>query len=64
MYVCVCKGVSDTAIREAVHRGADRMRDLKHGLGVSGQCGICACYAKEVLDKALMQKNAAQRHPA
>jgi bacterioferritin-associated ferredoxin len=39
------------------------MRDLKHGLGVSGQCGICACYAKEVLDKALMQKNAAQRHP-
>jgi bacterioferritin-associated ferredoxin len=29
---------------------------------VSGQCGICACYAKEVLDKALMQKNAAQ-HP-
>ena len=25
---------------QAVHQGADRMRDLKTGLGVSGQCGI------------------------
>ncbi|MBN9124149.1 MAG: (2Fe-2S)-binding protein [Nitrosospira sp.] len=64
MYICVCKGVTDTAIREAVHRGADRMRDLKGGLGVSGQCGICACHAKEVLEQALMQKNAASRHVA
>jgi bacterioferritin-associated ferredoxin len=40
------------------------MRDLKGGLGVSGQCGICACHAKEVLEQALMQKNAASRHVA
>jgi bacterioferritin-associated ferredoxin len=64
MYICVCKGVTDTAIREAViHRGADRMRDLKTCLGVSEQCGICACHAKEVLEKALMQKNLVQHHP-
>lgn len=64
MYICVCKGVTDTAIREAVHNGrADRMRDLKANLGVSEQCGICACHAKQVLEQALMQKTLAQRHP-
>jgi bacterioferritin-associated ferredoxin len=63
MYICVCKGVTDTAIREAVHRGADRMRDLKTCLGVSEQCGRCACHAKEVLEKALMQKTLAQHIP-
>ena len=63
MYICVCKGVTDTAIREAVHRGADRMRDLKACLGVSEQCGRCACHAKEVLEKALMQKTLAQHIP-
>lgn len=63
MYICVCKGVTDTAIRDAVNKGAiDRMRDLKANLGVSEQCGICACHAKQVLEQALMQKTVAQRH--
>jgi bacterioferritin-associated ferredoxin len=63
VYICVCKGVTDTAIREAVHKGADRMRDLKTCLGVTGQCGICACHAKEVLEQTLMQKTLAQYQP-
>ncbi|GAB1718961.1 MAG: hypothetical protein NTAFB09_06920 [Nitrosospira sp.] len=62
MYICICRGVTDTAIRAAVHSGADRMRDLKAHLGVSEQCGICACHAKEVLEQTLMQKAVAQRH--
>lgn len=62
MYICVCKGVTDTAIREAVRKGADRMRDLKTDLGVSAQCGICACHAKEVLEQTLMQEAVAQCH--
>jgi bacterioferritin-associated ferredoxin len=57
MYICICKGVTDTAIREAVCQGADRMRDLKACLGVSEQCGICAAHAQEILERALMQKN-------
>ena len=60
MYICICKGITDTAIREAVFQGADRMRDLKTCLGVSEQCGICACHAKEVLEQALTQKNRVQ----
>jgi bacterioferritin-associated ferredoxin len=38
------------------------MRDLKTHLGVSEQCGLCACHAKEVLEQALMQKSVAQCH--
>ena len=63
MYVCVCKGVTENVIREAVDQGAERMRDLKAGLGVTAQCGICAYHAKEVLEQALMQKSPA-RHLA
>ncbi|MDT8364236.1 MAG: (2Fe-2S)-binding protein [Nitrosomonas sp.] len=55
MYICVCKGITDRDIHEAVLKGAVRMRDIRIGLGVSGQCGACACHAKIVLDKVLKQ---------
>lgn len=57
MYICVCKGVTDHAIRQAVLQGAERMRDLKAILGVTEQCGICACHTKRVLDQILMQES-------
>ncbi|UJP05355.1 MAG: (2Fe-2S)-binding protein [Nitrosomonas sp.] len=57
MYVCVCKGVTDKALREAIHQGADRMRDLKTCLGVTEQCGICACHVKEILDQTLQERS-------
>lgn len=60
MYVCVCKGVTEGALREAVYQGADRMRDLKACLGVTEQCGLCACHAKQVLDETLSQKSQLQ----
>ena len=56
MYICICKGVTDSAIRAAVCEGACRMRDLKACLGVSAQCGKCACDAKAVLEEALQQQ--------
>lgn len=56
MYICICKGVTDSAIRQAVKQGAGRMRDLKTCLGVAGQCGTCAGHAKAILDQSLAQK--------
>ena len=53
MYICICKGVTDSVIREAVCQGACRMRDLKMCLGVSEQCGKCACDVKQVLEQTL-----------
>ncbi|SFE17439.1 (2Fe-2S)-binding protein [Nitrosomonas sp. Nm166] len=60
MYVCVCKGITEKALREAIYQGAGRMRDLKACLGVTGQCGLCACHAKQILDEALLQKSQLQ----
>ncbi len=56
MYVCICKGITENKLREAIHQGADRMRDLKNTLGVTEQCGRCACHAKQVLDETLSKK--------
>lgn len=56
MYICVCKGVTERDIHEAVQQGAERMRDLRICLGVTGQCGLCACHAKRALDKVLNQE--------
>lgn len=56
MYVCVCKGVTCSQIRQAVcSRGACRMRDLARELGVATQCGRCASCAKGVLEESLSQ---------
>ncbi len=49
MYVCLCKGITDGQIREAVQQGCDSLRDLRRELGVGGQCGKCARDAREVL---------------
>lgn len=56
MYICICKGVTDNAIRKAVNQGAGRMRDLKACLGIAGQCGACACHAKAIMEQSLAQK--------
>ncbi|TAM45371.1 MAG: (2Fe-2S)-binding protein [Gammaproteobacteria bacterium] len=58
MYVCLCKGVTDGQIREAVREGACTVRELGARLGVATCCGRCASHARIVLDEAL---NAAVR---
>ncbi len=45
MYVCVCRGITESALREAIYQG---------------ECGICACHAKQVLDQTLVQKSQLQ----
>ncbi|PKM04894.1 MAG: hypothetical protein CVV16_03135 [Gammaproteobacteria bacterium HGW-Gammaproteobacteria-6] len=42
MYVCLCKGVTDKQIRNAVAEGASSLRDLRQALDVATQCGKCA----------------------
>lgn len=51
MYVCLCQGVTDRQIREAVSDGACSMRQLRQELGVAATCGRCATFAKQVLDE-------------
>jgi len=39
MYVCICKGITDTQIRAAVQDGASSLSDLRNTLGGGRQCG-------------------------
>lgn len=56
MYVCLCKGVNDKVIHQAVASGeVSSMRDLRQQYGVASQCGCCKNCAKDVLHDALEQ---------
>lgn len=65
MYICVCRAVTDTQIRECVSRGACSLREVQQYLGVASQCGKCAPCAQQligaVIDLAGAGAAAAQR---
>jgi len=48
MYVCLCKGVTDSQIREAISEGASSMRAIREQTGVMSACGKCACHTHEL----------------
>ena len=63
MIVCVCRGVSDRQIHQAVAGGAHSLECLQVDLGVATQCGRCADCASHVLcdaRAAKMQAHVAQ----
>lgn len=60
MYVCLCKGITDSQIRDAVYDGANSLRDVRNQLGVALQCGKCACVAKDVIKETLGEINSYQ----
>ena len=53
MYVCICKGITDTQIRAAVQDGASSLRDVNSALGVASQCGKCGVMAREIVRESL-----------
>lgn len=59
MIVCVCKGVSDRRIREAVREGCVSVKAVSRELGVATQCGKCACHARDVVHEELASQPAA-----
>lgn len=54
MYVCLCKGITDTQIRAAVEDGANSLRDVRKALGVASQCGKCGILTREILRESLV----------
>lgn len=53
MYVCVCNAVTERQIHQAAAQGARQLRDLRHSLGVTAECGRCARCAHDCLQAAL-----------
>lgn len=59
MYVCICKGVTDSQIRQSLQNGASCLRDVRRELGVATQCCKCLPLAREVINQTLAEKEAA-----
>ncbi|MBE5316657.1 MAG: (2Fe-2S)-binding protein [Xanthomonadales bacterium] len=50
MYVCLCHGVTDKAIREAAQSGVESLDELSATTGCGSSCGCCKALALEILD--------------
>jgi bacterioferritin-associated ferredoxin len=61
MYVCLCKGITDTQIRAAVEDGASSLREVRRSLGVASQCGKCGIVTREILRETLADSNGEQQ---
>jgi bacterioferritin-associated ferredoxin len=53
MYVCLCNGITENQIRDAVSHGVRSVRELKLCLGVASCCGKCADCAQQVVRETL-----------
>jgi bacterioferritin-associated ferredoxin len=59
MYVCLCHGIRDRELHDAVERGADTFEQLQARTGVSTCCRTCEPTARQVLDEALASRGLA-----
>ena len=50
MYVCVCNGVTDAEVNEAIDGGAKTRLDVTHACGAGGDCGSCHRTIDEMLE--------------
>ena len=51
MYVCICNGVTERAVRQAASEGVSSLPELTRRTGCAGTCGGCADYAMRILDE-------------
>jgi bacterioferritin-associated ferredoxin len=55
MYVCLCKGITDSQIRAAIADGASSFKEVRNTLGVASQCGKCGILTREILRETLLE---------
>jgi bacterioferritin-associated ferredoxin len=42
MYICMCHGITERQVRDAIAQGAVDLSDLQAELGIATSCGGCA----------------------
>lgn len=50
MYVCLCHGISESRLQQAILEGAQSFEQLQSCTGVATCCGACEPCARELLD--------------
>ncbi|MFZ5722460.1 MAG: (2Fe-2S)-binding protein [Pseudomonadota bacterium] len=62
MYVCLCRGITDSALRDAAGRQPDTdARRICRDLGVAQECGRCARAALAIVHAAQHEAAASYR---
>jgi bacterioferritin-associated ferredoxin len=49
MYVCLCNGITDRQVRQAVDDGAHSLRQVREQLPLGNCCGRCVGAAREII---------------
>jgi len=52
MYVCICKAVTESRVRQAIHEGASDLDQLRAALGVATGCGGCASHVECLVESS------------
>ena len=53
MYVCLCRGITDQDIKDAIADGAESYREVRELLYLGTCCGRCAPEAKSIINEEL-----------
>jgi len=59
MFVCVCHGISDKRLTQAIQEGVRSFEQLQACTGVATCCGACEPCARQILDERLDSAQAA-----
>ena len=53
MYVCLCRGITDQDIKEAMQNGASSFKEVRELLDIATCCGRCAPEARAIISDEL-----------
>ena len=51
MYVCLCRGITDQDIKDAITNGAESYREVRDLLDLGTCCGRCAPEARTIISE-------------
>lgn len=58
MYVCMCYGVTDSDIKQAVsEHGVGNLRELSGVLSLGSDCGRCVQMAQQIIDSTIVDES-------
>jgi bacterioferritin-associated ferredoxin len=57
MYICVCHGISEKRLDQAIREGARSFEQLQSCTGVATCCGACEPSARQMLDQQVLASN-------
>ncbi len=55
MYVCLCKGVTDSQIKALVESGTRDLKSVQNNCKAGTQCGTCMCDLKKLLKETCLK---------